>query len=1147
MVELKKLSIEKLKNKGFKSRNEAMKYITKNKLNERGITEQQLLRKIYKPEVKQYQKEQNQVQKNVNVKDIDIKTFKKLGFKTKKSGLEFIKENKIEGRGKTKEQIENLIKEKKEEKRLIKFTKKDFKDDDLDRILRRDDIADLGDNYKYVINYHGRFIMVNVIGGIENIYKQIPEIIELANETITDLKGYLKGVLLYLYSDSHKDFRRVFIPADMAQDEKELIDYLEDFKDKTTVMDGSDVIEDSKYSLVNRVTLIYFDPIALGDVIKNPLLNIIDENKTSKGDCLTKIMSKFGYNIKTNKIHELTEYLKKINARNIVIYNNSIILSRNFKISKEYEIHQLNEGKNRRPNKMFKLINHDFKMNYIYLPEQIEGDVKYLLYANEHLAECSSFEEVKNNFYICNAHIYVKNNNNKFLCITDAKAVKNKIHKPNAKKNKFVYFDYESVIDLLQDNHPFKEYSLSYLELDPNELQKITEDDEKGNVDKWLLKVNHIFGFDCSEKFTKVLNDLTKEYNVTLIGFNNSNFDNFFITNEFFKNSENKINVFFNKNSILDFNINESISTLDLGKHLTGSLAFNCGSKGFNIKCFCKKSLDHEYAQTLFNNNKLLVDISFKEQLQEYNNFDVLCLPILHYKYESCINTFSKILLVTNGKEKFRTIGSLIYDMFKNNAEELKIKIPKFEKDQIDIYKNILSYSSAGRCDLRDNIKLKIFARIVSLDVCSLYPYIMAIGKYYYPAGDIIKTNKFNNDKLGFYWVSVDQTNLKQVIQCEKILDKNGKTKENNWTCKIIKKIYIGSERIKYLISKGCKVTNLDGGSIHDECDGIYFSDKVKGCDLFKPIIGIMKIKNREDTYKQNGDERLNKALRQTVKLLSNSLSGKVIEGLHLDKIVVMEHTDEKLLDNKYKPCQIHDNKVIVSYKEDEEKEFKNHRPVFYGAMIYAYAQEYLYEHIISKADTFYYDTDSAKMTYDNYLKWKETYGDINKINHWNIIENDEEKYKEHKIHESGSKIYGSFEDELKDCGEQKCSYFDAKKQYAIIMKNIKKSKITFKGMSVKYNDDGEIIENDVRIYPDQVIENKYKYYNEHKKIINDWESIFDDLHNGKPVLFLTSSWSRVVKEEGGNLIRQHNRIKIIGGTKEEVDKIKKNSCLFIE
>jgi hypothetical protein len=213
-----------------------------------------------------------------------------------------------------------------------------------------------------------------------------------------------------------------------------------------------------------------------------------------------------------------------------------------------------------------------------------------------------------------------------------------------------------------------------------------------------------------------------------------------------------------------------------------------------------------------------------------------------------------------------------------------------------------------------------------------------------------------------------------------------------------------------------------------------------------------------------------------------------------------------------------------------------------------------MYENIIEKTKgSFYYDTDSAKMLNPDYLIWREKYAN-GLIPHWREVEKYEPKYKTQPIHDyvNHTKIYGAFDDEYRKIAkDMKRAYFDGKKQYAIIMKDMNKSIIKFKGLCISSDPDTKTItRNDVRVYPDQTINNKYEYYEKHKSIVNDYDEIFKTLNKGGPVIFLCSNWTRNTNDND-NKIEYHNRLKIIGGTvddeteRDDAKTLKKESALF--
>ena len=1060
-----------------------------------------------------------------------------------------------------------------------------FQDNQTQFALSSNDVDNLDYKTKIHVSNLGKFASVNVIRKFSNIYEEIPELAIKIKAYDKRFAGRgLKGVRVHLINDEGKP-RVITIPPELIDNKDKLTNY---FANIENIKNGSDRVESGSLTLVNNISFFYIEkPEGRGVLKKQLLLPIIDENDSPNDDCIKKMMNSLGHDYENNEsIDDLISYLRGIYCEDICIVMNTLDLNEEdepeeYETNENYKMVRLKWKK--RDSAVYHITKHGFKIKYLYKPVGggCELNTHHLMWCGDHICLTQGFNEIKDDFYYCDGDILLQLKDESYINLTNKSGVCDKLSTPLGKANMCVYFDYETVISLLEPNQPFKAYSLSYYLCSEKEAsfldamdttnknKTIAEQEEYVNG----LGVVHLFGFDCSKIFVEDLIKLTRTYTLTLIGFNNSNFDNFFLTNEFLLNSLNDVQIFYANNSILDFNINACISSFDLARHLIGTLDYNCSS--FKINCFKKQQFDHNYAQNLYDKNVLLTDKDFQKRLKKYNNHDVLCLPILHVRYENALNKITRdpkhaendalcdkagtphlkekcdnrINLIghVSGVKKLMTIGSVIYKLFTANIKKMGIDVPIFVKSQIHHYDNILKYSSAGRCDLRNNEKIIVNEKIASPDVCSLYPYVMAVGQYWYPCGNkIIDTKSYKKDKMGYYWVSIDQTNLKQPIQCNKNFDKNDNTLSNDWNCFKINNVFICTERIKYLIDNGCVVTTPSGGDIfNDECEGIYFTDRVKGCVLFEPILKIMGLKMQQDRYKADGNELYNPALRETTKLLSNSLSGKVIEKLHLNKYELVDNDDLRVYLDDVSICQIYEKKVMISYTAKKEKEFSKHRPVFWGNHIYTYAQQYLYDHVIKNAESFYYDTDSAKMTHINYESWDKNYASNRKIDHWPEVLEYEPLYKTHLLHQKNSKLYGSFEDELSGM-DQKISYFDGKKQYAIISNKLEESKIVFKGIKVKYDDKHEkIISNDPLINTDNKIDNMFKYYNDNKNIINDWEDIFNKLHHNEPVSFLTGTFSRVIKTDMKNQIYYNNRVKTIGGSDIQRKDIKSRTCLY--
>ena len=199
-----------------------------------------------------------------------------------------------------------------------------------------------------------------------------------------------------------------------------------------------------------------------------------------------------------------------------------------------------------------------------------------------------------------------------------------------------------------------------------------------------------------------------------------------------------------------------------------------------------------------------------------------------------------------------------------------------------------------------------------------------------------------------------------------------------------------------------------------------------------------MKAKNEQDTLKKNKDSNYNSALRETLKLLMNSLSGKVIEGLHteqtrnVESIAEYEKIKEKSTSINF--INAIGNKLFITYDVDPEKICKkSQRPIYLGVLIYDYAKRYMFENSYSKVgldQLLYTDTDASKFRYKRFLEWKDWVDKENiQVPHWEEVELIDERYKNHKIFESNSKVFGSFEDELEEMKGDKYTFYCLEKK----------------------------------------------------------------------------------------------------------------------
>lgn len=629
----------------------------------------------------------------------------------------------------------------------------------------------------------------------------------------------------------------------------------------------------------------------------------------------------------------------------------------------------------------------------------------------------------------------------------------------------FLFFDYETIIDFNMSSC-MKPYSLSVLRLSPFELKELEELDVKGREGKEgredaLKRINDIrtsncmtyLGYDCNDRFIDWFCENQHDKMFVFIGFNNANFDNFLLLegmlNYKVKNplaDYSVREVFYNGSQLLNFRINGRHNCFDIRKHLMGSLKKNC--KDFRIESCAKKEFNHNTAQDLYDKGELIDFITGNDELKEYNEYDVLSTAVLYARYSNALVDIPATKLYGKDIYQVKTIGSLIYKVFTDNKNKMKFDLPKLE---FETYNDLQKSKIAGRVEMFNGVQ-KVNERLVSTDVCSLYPFVMAILNCYYPCGkEIIEVSDYKgDDELGFYYCDIDQSNLKGQNLPNIYAKKNAI--ENDWSYDGVLENYLISNVMIGLLRKfGCKV---------EIKKGFVFPNKLKSCEMFGFLLDFMKEKNKQDTLGKTKSAEYNPALRETLKLLMNSLSGKVIEGLHTEKTIDIDSAYE-FLEIKEKAKSINfinaiGNKMFLTYEIDPEEICKKQqRPIYLGVLIYDYAKRYMYENSYSKVgknNLLYTDTDASKFRYRHFLEWK-NWVDSNNIQvpHWKEVEEVDERYKNHKIFEYGSKVFGAFEDELEDyIGDNYTFYCLEKKSwlYGWEINGKWKAKYRFKGIN---------------------------------------------------------------------------------------------------
>jgi hypothetical protein len=418
----------------------------------------------------------------------------------------------------------------------------------------------------------------------------------------------------------------------------------------------------------------------------------------------------------------------------------------------------------------------------------------------------------------------------------------------------------------------------------------------------------------------------------------------------------------------------------------------------------------------------------------------------------------------------------------------------------------------------------------------------MSVLDCYYPCGKEIKevSEYQGDDVIGFYYCDFNQSCLRKKNLPNIYAHKSGI--ENNWEHDDLIENYLLSNVMIGLMKKYDVDIVIKNGFI--------FPEKKKSCDMFKFLLDFMSAKNQQDTLKKNKDNAYNSALRETLKLLMNSLSGKVIEGLHTEKTVAIDSVVDynKIKDKMMSSNFINaiGNKLFVTYEVDAEEICeKQQRPIYLGVLIYDYAKRYMYENSYSKVgldELLYTDTDASKFRYKRFIEWKKWVDDNNiQVPHWKEVEEIDERYKDHKIFESNSKVFGSFEDELEDMvGDKYVFYCLEKKSWLYNVDG--ESKYRFKGINGsaqvltleedfinevtihhKAKGDVEAWDETKYVIEDDSEKEVYMFYtnNKHNELDAGDNSVkfFEKLYSEGEVYVLVNSFRKIVKNGSRNVV----------------------------
>lgn len=877
--------------------------------------------------------------------------------------------------------------------------------------------------------------------------------------------------------------------------------------------------------------------------------------ESKKGLCVWESLKLCGvdcykYGLKPMELMDMTKLCKMLKDNNLkiaVVANGFTINKKPLEILSQSTPTMINvEGKKRDTlYKSGRISRDDLDYVFIFGDENAEH---FIIYdeLNEHADYCKNLELI-DDMYISICGKIIKDG--KILFTPKELNTNNGINKKIPVE--YVFFDYETIIDF-NNSSCMTPYSLSILVLQPYDLEALEKaDKEDDKVSVALIRkrcCKTFLGYDCNEKFIEWFMEYQLDKMLVFIGFNNTNFDNFIMLEGMLKYKEshsdadyNVSDIFYNGSQLLNFRVSGRHTTFDIRKHLVGSLKKNC--KSFKIKCCAKKDFNHDYAQELHDDGKLLDYITGNEELQEYNEYDVLATAVLYKRYMNALLAIPSTEKYAKDLYQIKTIGSLIYKVFTDNKKKKGFELPKLD---YQLYTDLQKSKIAGRVEMFNGVQ-KVQERLVSTDVCSLYPFVMSVLDCYYPTGkEIVEVDEYKgDDELGFYYCDIDQSCLKEK-NLPNIYAKKSAI-ENDWSYDgVLENYLISNVMIGLLRQFGCSVVVKKGFT---------FPDKMKSCEMFEFLLDMMKSKNFQDLESKKEDKgeknEYNPALRETYKLLMNSLSGKVIEGLHTEKTIDIDSCAE-FLKVQEKASKINfinsvGGKMFLTYEVNAEEIINQQRPIYLGVLIYDYAKRYMYQNSyskIGKSGLLYTDTDASKFRYSDFVGWK-NWIDTNNIQvpHWKEVEAYDARYANHKIYDPKSKVFGSFEDELEKCiGDEYLFYCLEKKSwlYAYKKDGEWESKYRFKGL----NGSAQLLTMEEPFIDVKVVQHKatatkeawneikyvvrpeseydvYKYYLTHKK--NNIEegneiNFFEKIYTTGTAYVMCNSFRKIVKNASRNV-----------------------------
>lgn len=429
-------------------------------------------------------------------------------------------------------------------------------------------------------------------------------------------------------------------------------------------------------------------------------------------------------------------------------------------------------------------------------------------------------------------------------------------------------------------------------------------------------------------QFLDWLIHVKKEYGWSFqcLAHNSGRFDHYFLISEMIDAELNNTHINLKGTSIINLKfMNHSFK--DTCCFLNDNLANLC--KSFQINH--TKQTEIELYGKIISNTELcfykpelkfedFLDLENKESIywDKYKNYCLLDCQSLYeiwLKFRSSMDNIIKQMSPYLLKSYTITTGLTISSLSKKLMSGLFQKCPKHKEFKQFMGKDSKKYDFL-RSFIRGGIshvqmKGKHEKPVCSYDICSQYPASML--KMRIPIGHSKWVNVYDDNKCGWYHLkNLKFGATKRFKPCAEMV-----SGILNWnTGNQLTELKIDSEMIKYLqINYGLESFEVIIGLVSDQ--------SIEGHELFGKYVNILfKEKAKQDILKSN-DANKNSAYRECLKLLLNSLTGKLVEDT--SKYVGLKYVDGSI----EKKNQGFINEFLTA-----------------GLMIYSYSKRLLFEYI---------------------------------------------------------------------------------------------------------------------------------------------------------------------------------------------------------